>query len=131
MSKVFLGGTCNGSKWRELVIPFLHIDHYNPVVEDWTPECQEIEIQEKEVFCDIHLYVITSEMKGVFSIAETIESVMDCRKTTILHIDPTGFDEGQLRSLKAVVDMVKRHGGIAYVDKYLQRAYNVINYAFG
>lgn len=30
--KVFLGGTCNGSIWREKLIPLLKIDYFNPVV---------------------------------------------------------------------------------------------------
>ena len=39
-NKVFLGGTCNESTWRVELIPLLKIDYFNPVVEDWTPECQ-------------------------------------------------------------------------------------------
>ncbi len=38
-NKVFLGGTCNESTWRDRVIKDLKIDYFNPVVEDWTPEC--------------------------------------------------------------------------------------------
>ena len=37
-NKVFLGGTCNNSTWREELIPQLKIDYYNPVVKDWTLE---------------------------------------------------------------------------------------------
>ena len=37
--KVFLGGTCNNSKWRDKLIPMLNIDYFNPVVDDWTEEC--------------------------------------------------------------------------------------------
>lgn len=37
--KIFLGGTCNESTWRDRVIKKLKIDYFNPVVEDWTPEC--------------------------------------------------------------------------------------------
>ncbi len=51
--KVFLGGTCNKTTWREELIPLLTIDYFNPVVKDWTPECQEIEKQQKEL-CNIH-----------------------------------------------------------------------------
>ena len=43
MVKVFLGGTCNNSTWRDTLIPLLKIDYFNPVVDDWTPECQEQE----------------------------------------------------------------------------------------
>ena len=30
--KVFLGGTCAESKWREKLIPLLQCDYFNPVV---------------------------------------------------------------------------------------------------
>jgi hypothetical protein len=40
-STVFLGGTCNNSKWRDILIPKLKVSYFNPVVENWTPECQE------------------------------------------------------------------------------------------
>lgn len=30
--KVFLGGTYNGSNWREKLIPNLKIDYFNPIV---------------------------------------------------------------------------------------------------
>lgn len=56
--KIFLGGTCNGSQWREALIPLLTIDYFNPVVEDWTLECQEREIRERES-ADLVLYTIT------------------------------------------------------------------------
>ena len=36
MKKVFLGGTCNDSLWREELIKKLEIDYFNPVVDDWT-----------------------------------------------------------------------------------------------
>jgi len=35
MKRVFLGGTCNNSKWRDVLIPRLKIDYFNPVVDDW------------------------------------------------------------------------------------------------
>ena len=70
--KVFLGGTCNGSKWREELIPKLTIDYFDPVVEDWTPECQQEEIRQREI-CDIVLHVITPKMKGAYAIAEAVD----------------------------------------------------------
>lgn len=75
--RVFLGGTCANTTWRDELIPYLEkygIDYFNPVVEDWTPECQEIEEEEKNHKCNIHLYVITKEMMGTYSIAEAIHS---------------------------------------------------------
>ena len=69
-------------------------------------------------------------MKGVYSIAEIMESVHDTRKITIVHIIPDGFDEAQLRSLMAVRSSIQRHGGIAYIDSELARSARVLNYCF-
>jgi hypothetical protein len=69
-------------------------------------------------------------MTGVFSIAEAIDSVRNNSVITILHVIPEGFDRGQLKSLQAVVDLVKLRGGIAYIDEELNRTARVINYAF-
>lgn len=55
----------------------INFDYFNPVVEYWTTECQVTEIYEKENKCNVHLYVITNKMKGVFSIEEVIESVLN------------------------------------------------------
>ena len=54
--KVFLGGTCNESTWREGLIKALKIGYFNPVVDDWTPDCMAEEIKQREecdfVVCD-------------------------------------------------------------------------------
>ena len=37
--RVFLGGTCGGSTWRNQIIPMLEkagINYFDPVVSDWT-----------------------------------------------------------------------------------------------
>jgi hypothetical protein len=130
MNKVFLGGTCNETIWRERLIPIIQVDYFNPVVDDWTPECQEQEEVEKADACNIHLYVITDAMLGVFSIAEVIESSMTKGKQTIFHVVPDGFKPSQLKSLMAVAEMVRKHGGIAYSDNDLDRTARVINYCF-
>lgn len=131
MNKVFLGGTCAESTWRDDLIGVLGVSYFNPVVDDWTPKCQENEEFEKAVECNIHLYVITCDMTGVFSIAECIESAMTRGKQTILHVIPEGFSRAQLKSLQAVVNMVIKHGGIAYIDKELDRTARVINFSYG
>ena len=127
--KIFLGGTCNNSVWRDELMPMLQVKYFNPVVEDWTPECQEEEYKQKEDICRIHFYCITKEMTGVFSIAEVIDSVHNEEKITYLHVIPEGFDERQLKSLKAVVDLVRRRGGIAYIDDDILRSARILNYA--
>lgn len=130
MARIFLGGTCNKTTWRNDLIESLNnIEYFNPVVEDWTKECQDIEIDEKENKCDIHFYCITSKMTGVFSIAEIIDSVHKSKRT-IMHVLPEGFTDFQLKSLTAVVDMVNSKGGIAYIDSELERSSRVLNNCF-
>ena len=115
MDKIFLGGTCNNDNWRNELIPYLNKDYFNPVVEDWTEECQAVEIIEKENACNIHLYVITNKMTGVYSIAEVVESTFNKTKKTFLCILPAGFATPQLISLKAVINLVNRRGGEAFI----------------
>jgi hypothetical protein len=126
-NKIFLGGTCAQSTWREEMIIDLLPPYFNPVVENWTPECQQVEWDEKNKRCNIHLYVITKEMTGVFSIAEVIDSVHTQGKLTVLHVVPDGFEGHQLKSLNAVVDLVVSRGGIAYVDDNLYRTTSILN----
>jgi hypothetical protein len=131
MNKVFLGGTLgNETTWRDSLSGVLNIPYFNPVVEDWTQECQAVEEVEKADICNIHAYVITSEMIGVFSIAEAIESAMTKGKQTVFHVLPDGFNERQIKSLSAVVEMIKKHGGVAYIDEDLYRTARVLNYCY-
>ena len=127
MSKVFLGGTCNNSTWREQIIPRLEIDYFNPVVEDWTPECKGIEDHEKEIVCDIHLYVITKEIIGVYSIAEMIDSAYQDDKSTIIQVVPEGFDEKQLKSFKATLDLADSIGAYTIMSNDFDELVDVLN----
>ena len=129
-NKVFLGGTCADTNWRDWIIPGLKVNYFNPVVEDWTPECQDIEYDEKNLYCNIHLYVITKEMKGVFYIAEAVNSAHEKCTRTIFQVVPNGFTDGELRSLKATVDLINMIGGIAYIDSKLSRCMKIINNCF-
>ena len=112
-TKVFLGGTCNNSTWRDKLIPLLKIDYFNPVVDDWTPECQDEEIRQRES-CDYCLYTITPKMTGVYSIAEVVDDSNKRSEKTILCVldedDENIFSETQIKSLKQVKEMVKNNG---------------------
>ena len=127
MKRVFLGGTCGKSNWRFDLEKYSDIEYFNPVVDDWTQECQEIEIDEKENKCNIHLYVITSEMEGFFSIAEAIDSVHNKSVTTIFHVMPEGFTEKQLCSFKAIVELIISRGGYASINSNLSTVSKLIN----
>ena len=116
-TRVFLGGTCNGSTWRDDMIKMLTIDYFNPVVENWTEACMDQEIWERE-HCDVVLYAVTPKMTGVYSIAEVVDDSNKQPGKTVLillqkDIDKV-FDKGQWRSLKAVAQMVERNGGAIF-----------------
>ncbi len=117
--KVFLGGTCNESSWRDDLISKLTIGYFNPVVEDWTPECQEEELRQREA-CDIVLYVITPEMTGVYSIAEVVDdSNKRSAKTVFCYTEETckqSFTLHQAKSLKAVAKLVENNGATVCIN---------------
>lgn len=116
--RVFLGGTCAETYWRDELMPLLDsikVSYFNPVVKDWTPECQKIEEEEKNDKCDIHLYVITKEIQGTYSIAEIIHSahLANIYGTKVSHmlffvLDKTGQDwnEDNKKSFKATMRLV-------------------------
>jgi hypothetical protein len=112
--KVFLGGTVNGSKWREVIIPSLKIDYFNPVVDDWNEEAYQRELQEREE-CDYCLYLITPKMSGVYSIAEAIDdSNKRPEKVIFCFVDTDGihkFDSHQIKSLDKTGVMIENNGG--------------------
>jgi len=109
--KVFLGGTCNGSTWRDELIPRLKIDYFNPVVTDWTPQCQAEELRQRET-CDYALYTIISQMRGIYSIAEVVDDSNKRPNKTILCLLMDGFDEHQINSLYPLAGMVARNGAV-------------------
>ena len=132
MKKVFLGGTCNGSTWREKLIPLLKIDYFNPVVDDWTPECQAEEIKQRQD-CDYCLYVITPKMMGVYSVAEVVDDSNKRPNKAIFCMLATDESSAghtlwtnisQIKSLEAVGKLVESNGGKCFeslkeVSEYL------------
>ncbi len=83
--KVFLGGTCASSTWREELIPRLGdtVETFNPVVPNWTPECQAEEDMHRETD-DICLYVITPEGEGFYSFVEVTDDSNKRPERTVL-----------------------------------------------
>jgi len=122
--KVFLGGTCNNSKWRDELIKDLDVPYFNPVVEDWTPECQEEELRQRRD-CEVVLYVITPLMKGTYSIAEAVDDSNKRPKKTVfcfLEVEPNTvksyqgkndgfhFYDDEIKSLNMVKRMISENG---------------------
>ena len=117
--KIFLGGTCNKSTWRDELISQLElrgIDYFNPIIDDWNDTAIAKEKIEKDL-CDIHLYTITPKIQGMYSIAEIIESVIkDNSKITIFNVIPVDedkkFSDSQIHSLIQIGKMVMSYEGI-------------------
>ena len=109
MKKVFLGGTCNGSLWRDELIKDLKIDYFRPDAENWTPEMMEEEIKQRNE-CDFCLYVITPKMTGVYSIAEVADDSNKRPDKTIfsylLSDKENIFSADQLQSLEQTGKLV-------------------------
>jgi len=117
VKKVFLGGTCNMSTWRNRMMIYLHeekVEWFDPVVSDWTEAHMAKEIKERET-CDFVLYAITPKMTGVYSIAEVVDDSNKRPDKTILVLlrddEDLHFSKGQWRSLGAVAKMVTQNGG--------------------
>lgn len=114
---VFLGGTCNHSKWRDELIDLIDVSYFNPVVDDWNEEAQKEEFRQRNS-CTFVLYVITPLMAGVYSIAEAVEDAIKRPKKTLFCIlekdDEKQFDTGQLKSLKMVEKMIASNGGTVF-----------------
>lgn len=117
--KVFLGGTCNQSTWRQELISLIDIEHFNPVQATWTDEGFQRELVEREE-CDFLLYTITPKMRGVYSIAEVVDDSSKRPDKTLLVIlrdyDNSQFDHQQWKSLEAVAKLVTSNGARVYFD---------------
>lgn len=132
MKEIFLGGTCNNSDWRDSIIPMLSCMFFNPVVEEWNEEAQELERQKRET-CDIILYVITPRMTGVYSIAEAVQdSNIRPEKTifTIIDFDDSNdeileFTPHQWESLLQTKQLIENNG-VKCFDNLLETV-NYIN----
>jgi len=113
--RVFLGGTCNKSTWRDLLISQLpsSLSYFNPVVDNWTPEHLANELREREI-CDIIVYAITPKMKGIYSIAEAVDDSNKRPSKTVFAILPKdglwSFKESTLKSLHVIANMLARNG---------------------
>ena len=113
MKKVFLGGTCNGSTWRDSLIKDLQIDYFHPCAEEWTAAMMEEEIKQRTE-CDFCLYVITPKMTGVYSIAEVVDdSNKRPYKTIFCYLtsdEDQQFSAAQIKSLNQTGKMIKENG---------------------
>ena len=138
---VFLGGTTNNSNWRDTFIDILssmgsNLVCFNPVVTNWNDQAIRVENMIKDQ-AKHHVYVITPKMKGIYSIAEAVESVFDRSHKTYLYIllkdgeDLFSTDENDpiMKSFAATGEIIRSHGGIFGIGSDLHPLVNyIINY---
>jgi hypothetical protein len=126
MKKVFLGGTCNGSLWRDKLIKLLKINYFNPVVKNWTKAAMDEEIKQRKK-CDFCLYILTPKITGFYAIAELVDdSNKRPGKTVFCFLKRDGkksFSQFQVKSMQQVGELVKRNGA-----KYFKTLKEVANY---
>jgi hypothetical protein len=128
MKKVFLGGTCANSKWRDKLIPMLNIDYFNPVVSNWNDEARRKEIYEREND-DFVLYVLTRTW-STYSIAEVVDDSNKRPDKTICCIFNENLPNGKLamssqdlKHLDQVGKLIERNGA-----KYFKNLEEVAEY---
>lgn len=116
---IFLGGTTNGSDWREKFISIWKdsdspsikdIELYNPVVSDWNNSAKKKEDEVKSK-ARLNLFVITPEMLGVYSIAEAVECAHSSKVFFAVYDNRNAFLNKQLKSFEAVGEIIESHGG--------------------
>lgn len=117
--KVFLGGTCASSTWREELIPQLgeNVETFNPVVPNWTPECQAEEDMHRETD-DICLYVITPEGEGFYSFVEVTDDSNKRPEKTVLCVltEANGkkFEGHMLKCVLKTMKLVAKNGVVVF-----------------
>ena len=78
-------------------------------MKNWSEEDRLREVHERET-ADYVLYVITSGMKGVYSIAEIIDDSNKRPEKTIVCVLYDNIDEQMSRSLQATLNLAKSNG---------------------
>lgn len=91
--EVFLGGSCNPTRWRtEVVIPELKrlgITYYNPQVEQWGPELIELECFAKQN-SEILFFVVDNQTRAIASMIEVAFLAATNRKLVLVINDLPG-----------------------------------------
>jgi hypothetical protein len=116
---LFLGGTCGANDWRnsftqELVSRGVSAnDIFNPVVADWTPECQAAEDQAKSnashnLFFIANPLTPGNETSG-YSLVELTMGLYDSPEKTVGVLDTSALSPSVAKALKkAFADLKAR-----------------------
>jgi hypothetical protein len=84
--RVFIGGTCGGSTWRNSLISTLEnygIDYFNPATDDCTEESYQQEAYERSHDMVV-VYVLSNDMEGIYTIGEIIDDCHECPNNLIV-----------------------------------------------
>ena len=122
MTDVFLGGTCNGSTWREALKSMLDergVAYFDPVVPEWNDEAAEREIRERETAI-VCLYVLTPKSDSPYSIAEVVDDSNKRPEKTVFcwleYDDGDVFSHYQRMALSKIAAMVHLNGATVAED---------------
>lgn len=126
---VFLGGTCNGSDWRDRIAADLKVDFFNPVVANYSAETQQIEEEAKKQAA-MSLYTITPKQQGFYAFAELMSAaIRDPKNTVVAFLDEDDgekFDDDLKKSVEATKVLLKEQTGTHVVES-LPEAAKIIN----
>ena len=131
MLSVFLGGTCGTSTWRDELVSMFNknVSYFNPVVKNWTEECQKIEDEHKSND-DIFLFVITPETDNSYSISEVTELAILRPESMIMCVldNANGelFTDHEAKAWKKIASNLKKQHR-AYVCRSLKEVAKEIN----
>lgn len=114
--KIYLGGTCGNSKWREELILLLDKDiiYKNPVVDKWEYN-ENIKNEKKRQMdeCDYLVYVITPKQTGFTAIASAVDYSNKVPKKIIFCVlyeyENEKFEGHKLESIKSVLDIIEEN----------------------
>lgn len=118
MSKVFLGGTCAGPDYRELLIPLLTVPYFNPVVADWKPEDAAREERAKEEAL-ANVFVITPAAIGMYSVAELTELAIESDKplyVMFMEVEGYQWNEHQVKSNAQIKRLLGKYNALIFED---------------
>lgn len=113
--KVFLGGTSNGSTWREELIPLLEMAYAMPSVDDLDEVSHQQILKDRED-CDHYIFVITPKMRDFFALAEVIDVAIKKPGLTIFCFlredEGEEFSEAEIVSMENVGWRVSRNKAV-------------------
>lgn len=110
--RVFLGGTCAKTTWRESLIPMLsdNVDYFNPqkAPGTWTLSDNVEEVRQRQI-CDILLYTI-AKATSVLTIAEVIDDSHNRPERTICCILIDNMHEDVKKHFYAIAEILEKNG---------------------